>query len=141
MSEKLTAEYEPQFEIDKQGNRIGVPVTDDQTPLIPRGALIGTYTRLEPLDADRHTSDLFTAFAGADHLWIYMPHGPFFAENQNRVTTIHISTRSWISTVGKLWAWPVTYGLIQVLAVLKSVGSRIHHFCKGRESPQRPCFS
>ncbi len=84
MSEKLTAEYEPQFEIDKQGNRIGVPVTDDQTPLIPRGALIGTYTRLEPLDADRHTSDLFTAFAGADHLWIYMPHGPFFAENEYR---------------------------------------------------------
>lgn len=84
MSEKLTAQYEPEFEIDEHGNRIGIPVKNDQTPLVPRGALTGAYTRLEPLDADKHTSDLFTAFVGADHLWTYMPHGPFLTENEYR---------------------------------------------------------
>ncbi len=82
MSEKLVAKYEPQFEIDADGNRIGVPVRNDRTPVVPRGALIGTYARLEPLDVDKHASDLFTAFAGADHLWTYMPHGPFHAESE-----------------------------------------------------------
>jgi RimJ/RimL family protein N-acetyltransferase len=82
MSEKLTAEHEPQFEVDAHGNRIGVPVKNDQTPLVPRGALIGTYARLEPLDVDKHASDLFTAYVGADHLWTYMPHGPFLAESE-----------------------------------------------------------
>lgn len=84
MSDKLTAEYEPQFELDAQGNRIGVPVTNDQTPLVSRGALVGSYALLEPLDADKHASDLFTAFAGADHLWTYMPHGPFALESEYR---------------------------------------------------------
>ena len=84
MNDKLTAEYEPQFEIDAQGNRIGVPVVNDQTPLIPRGSLIGSYALLEPLDVDKHTSDLFDAFAEADHLWTYMPHGPFAAESEYR---------------------------------------------------------
>lgn len=85
MSEKLTAEYEPQFEIDSQGNPVGFSVTNDQTPRLPRGELIGTYARLEPLDADKHVSDLFTAFSGADHLWTYLPHGPFLTENEYRV--------------------------------------------------------
>lgn len=84
MSEKLTAQYEPQFDVDAHGNRIGVPVKNEQTPLVPRGALTGTHAQLEPLDADKHTSDLFTAFVGADHLWTYMPHGPFLTENEYR---------------------------------------------------------
>jgi RimJ/RimL family protein N-acetyltransferase len=84
MSEKLTAQYEPQFDIDAHGNRIGMPVKNDQSPLVPRGALIGTYARLEPLDADKHASDLFDAFVGADDLWTYMPHGPFLTENEYR---------------------------------------------------------
>jgi RimJ/RimL family protein N-acetyltransferase len=84
MNDKLTAEYEPQFEIDSQGNRIGVPVANDQTPVVPRGALIGSYALLEPLDAGKHASDLFAAFVGADHLWTYMPHGPFTSEREYR---------------------------------------------------------
>ncbi len=85
MNDRLTAEYKPQFEIDVQGNRIGVPVANDQTPVAPRGSLIGSYSLLEPLDADKHTSDLFDAFVGADHLWTYMPHGPFASESEYRV--------------------------------------------------------
>lgn len=84
MNDKLTAEYEPQFEIDAQGYRIGVQVTNDRTPPVPRGSLIGSYAVLEPLDADKHTSDLFAAFLGADHLWTYMPHGPFAEESEYR---------------------------------------------------------
>jgi len=32
MSDKLTAEYQPEFELDPQGNRIGLPVLIDQVP-------------------------------------------------------------------------------------------------------------
>ena len=84
MNDKFIAEYAPQFEIDAQGNRIGVPVVNHQVPLVPRGPLIGRYALLEPIDADKHTSDLFEAFDGADHLWTYMPHGPFASESEYR---------------------------------------------------------
>ena len=33
--------------------------------------------RLDRLEADAHAGDLFTAFAGHDGLWDYMPYGPF----------------------------------------------------------------
>jgi len=84
MNNKLTAEYEPQFELDAHGNRIGFPVPIDQVPILPRGELRGTYTLLEPLEADKHSADLFGAFVGADQLWTYMPHGPFARESEYR---------------------------------------------------------
>ena len=37
----------------------------------------GRYARLDLLDADAHAADLFSAFAGHDALWDYMPYGPF----------------------------------------------------------------
>lgn len=39
--------------------------------------LIGRHARLDRLDADAHAADLFSAFAGRDDLWDYMPYGPF----------------------------------------------------------------
>jgi RimJ/RimL family protein N-acetyltransferase len=39
--------------------------------------LIGRHVRLDRLDADAHAADLFSAFAGQDALWDYMPYGPF----------------------------------------------------------------
>lgn len=39
--------------------------------------LEGRYARLDRLDADAHAADLFSAFAGHDALWDYMPYGPF----------------------------------------------------------------
>jgi RimJ/RimL family protein N-acetyltransferase len=39
--------------------------------------LEGRYARLERLDADAHAAALFSAFAGHDALWDYMPYGPF----------------------------------------------------------------
>ena len=84
MSNELNAKYEPQFELDPQDNRIGVPVTNEHVPRVPRGQLRGAYALLEPLDADKHASDLWAAFVGADHLWTYLPHGPFVAESDYR---------------------------------------------------------
>ncbi|MDO9640182.1 MAG: GNAT family protein [Pseudotabrizicola sp.] len=47
-------------------------------PRPPAGlTLEGTHIRLEPLEADDHAADLFTAFSGHDALWDYMPYGPF----------------------------------------------------------------
>ncbi|MFC7398658.1 GNAT family N-acetyltransferase [Chelatococcus sp. GCM10030263] len=42
-----------------------------------RAPLDGRSCRLEPLDAARHGDSLWAAVAGHDHLWDYMPYGPF----------------------------------------------------------------
>lgn len=39
--------------------------------------LEGRHARLVRLDPDAHAADLFSAFAGHDGLWDYMPYGPF----------------------------------------------------------------
>ena len=41
--------------------------------------LTGRYCRLEPLVAEQHAALLFRSFAGHDHVWDYMPYGPFSA--------------------------------------------------------------
>lgn len=47
-------------------------------PHPPAGlTLQGIHVRLDPLEADDHAADLFTAFSGHDALWDYMPYGPF----------------------------------------------------------------
>lgn len=44
----------------------------------------GNYARLEPIDAVRHTPELFAAasHAGGDQSWAYLPCGPFETEEQ-----------------------------------------------------------
>ena len=84
MSEKLTAEYEPQCEFDAHGNPIGILVHGDRVPDLVSREIRGSYAILQPLNADKHTPDLWEAFVGADHLWTYMPHGPFLAESDYR---------------------------------------------------------
>ena len=59
---------------------IGVPLPDWTTrPRPERISLQGRYCRLEALDAGRHASDLYQAYAQApDHRgWTYMVSGPF----------------------------------------------------------------
>jgi RimJ/RimL family protein N-acetyltransferase len=46
----------------------------DRTPIV------GESVTLEPLDASRHASRLYAAIAGADHLWEFLPYGPFDSE-------------------------------------------------------------
>lgn len=58
--------------------QLGDPVTGWAAPPPPGTMpLVGRHIRLEPLDADRHASELFAAFQGHDSLWDYMPYGPF----------------------------------------------------------------
>lgn len=46
-------------------------------PPPPRRALEGQVARLEPLDAAAHAAALHAAYAGHDHVWDYLPYGPF----------------------------------------------------------------
>ena len=69
------------------GQPIGFPVADWQVCEHPRGATMqGKLCRLEPVDLDKHASDLFAAFAkDPDHRnWTYLPYGPFATEEELR---------------------------------------------------------
>lgn len=69
--------FDLEFELDERGDRIGLPVDDVACSRPERAVLEGVVCRLEPLDADRHSEELFQAYRGHDQLWTYMPHGPF----------------------------------------------------------------
>ncbi|MDW4498991.1 GNAT family protein [Sulfitobacter sp. D35] len=60
---------------------LGTPVADWTPPPAPEGVILaGQFARLEPLDAKRHSPDLFRAFDGHDRVWDYLPYGPFMTE-------------------------------------------------------------
>jgi RimJ/RimL family protein N-acetyltransferase len=40
----------------------------------------GRYVRLEPLDADRHSTDLWTAVRGHEEVWTWLSDGPYYSE-------------------------------------------------------------
>lgn len=42
----------------------------------------GTYCQLEKLSAEQHAALLFRAFEGHDHVWDYLPYGPFSSSSQ-----------------------------------------------------------
>ena len=69
------------------GQPIGFPVVDWQAREHPRGATMqGKLCRLEPVDLDKHASDLFAAFAQDQDQrnWTYLPYGPFATEEELR---------------------------------------------------------
>ena len=68
------------------GQPIGFTVADWQPCSHPRGSILqGRLCRLEPIDAERHGSDLFEAFIQDDgRNWTYMPYGPFARESELR---------------------------------------------------------
>jgi RimJ/RimL family protein N-acetyltransferase len=70
------------------GQPIGDPMEDWQPVSRPsRTIMEGQYCRLEPMDIDRHISDLFAAFKldKEDRNWTYLPYGPFESEADLRV--------------------------------------------------------
>lgn len=69
--------YVPTFEEDERGHRVGVPVEDRVVERPVSREMVGTYVRLEPLDAEQHSAGLWGAYQGHDDLWTYMPQGPF----------------------------------------------------------------
>ena len=62
---------------------LGFPVPDWRAPASPQGDVLeGRYARLEPLSAEKHAALLYRAFDGQDHVWDYMPYGPFSSASQ-----------------------------------------------------------
>ena len=52
-------------------------------PVAPTGeTLTGNYAQLELLSAEKHAALLFRSFDGHEHLWDYMPYGPFSSASQ-----------------------------------------------------------
>ncbi len=81
----------PEFTNDL-GQPIGSPLPDWQACEHPRGAIMtGKLCRLEPIDVDKHASDLFAAFSQDQDSgnWTYLPYGPFATEE---------GLRGWISS-------------------------------------------
>ncbi len=66
------------------GERLfGEAVDGWAAPILPQATpLIGEYAILEPLEAARHTSDLFLANRESDLIWDYLPYGPFSTEGE-----------------------------------------------------------
>ncbi|MGH1483789.1 MAG: GNAT family N-acetyltransferase [Geminicoccales bacterium] len=65
------------------GQPIGAALPDWQpVPRPPRSILEGRYCRVEPVDVDRHGTDLFQAYRtdDDDRNWTYLPYGPFASE-------------------------------------------------------------
>ena len=69
------------------GQPIGFPMDHWNGCEHPRGAVMkGRLCRMEPIDAVRHSADLFEAFSldlGQGN-WTYMPYGPFTSESELR---------------------------------------------------------
>lgn len=62
---------------------LGHPVPDWTPPPAPEPmTLTGQYCRLEPLEAEKHAAFLFNAFENQDHLYDYLPAGPFHSAAQ-----------------------------------------------------------
>lgn len=57
---------------------LGTPLPDWRPAAPPHVYLLeGGEVRLERLDPARHGADLHAAWAGHDHLWDWLPYGPF----------------------------------------------------------------
>jgi len=62
---------------------VGNLVPDWTPPAAPFPEVIkGRYAQLELLEAEKHGALLFRAFEGHDHVWDYMPYGPFSSASQ-----------------------------------------------------------
>ena len=92
--------------LNSLGQPIGDPVSEWRPPHLPaRVVLNGRYCVLEPLDAARHTRDLWAAYATADDLrhWTYLINGPFTSLGEYE---------SWVSRA-VLTTDPLFYAVIQ----------------------------
>jgi RimJ/RimL family protein N-acetyltransferase len=69
------------------GQPIGAPLPGwTPRPRPPRTPMEGRFCRLEPIDAARHTDELFAAFAESKDgaIWTYLAYGPFAAKDELR---------------------------------------------------------
>jgi len=68
-----------EYELNPLGQPVGLPVEPHVPPRPPRTALDGERCRLEPLDPERHASDIHAAnLRDVDgRMWTYLAYGPF----------------------------------------------------------------
>ena len=80
---------------DVEAERLGTPVTGWTPPRRPEGAAIsGRYAGLELLRANAHAEALYQAYVGQDHVWDYLPYGPFPALGQYRDWVREVEAKS-----------------------------------------------
>ena len=76
-----------EFEYNERGQPVGLPVPG-WTPraLPPRTPMRGRFCTVEPLDPERHSAQLFAAYADdkEGRLWTYLPRGPYAALDDYR---------------------------------------------------------
>lgn len=61
-----------------QKTPLGAPVENWQPPPAPTGDILtGRYAALAPLNAEEHAALLYRSYVGHDHVWDYLPYGPF----------------------------------------------------------------
>lgn len=69
--------------VETSSKSLGTPVENWVPPQRPDAtALQGNYARLERLTAQGHAALLFNSYVGADHVWDYLPYGPFSSAAQ-----------------------------------------------------------
>lgn len=71
--------------VNEFGQQIGIPVPNWKGSRQPgRKVLQGKYCRVEPISAEKHGSDLFSAYSAADNWkdWTYLFSGPFDTEDE-----------------------------------------------------------
>ena len=65
------------------GPNLGISVPNWTPPPVPDGApLTGQYCELRVLTPQDHAAVLFQSFEGHDHVWDYLPYGPFSSSSQ-----------------------------------------------------------
>ncbi len=80
MGDGVGAVYSGKGELNELGQPIGMALPDwSPASFPPHTRMEGYFCRLDPLDEEAHTRDLFDAFAldREGRNWTYLPHGPF----------------------------------------------------------------
>lgn len=80
MGEGVSAIYSGAHELNELGQPIGRAVPEWSTASFPPHITMeGRFCRLDPLDEEAHTGDLYDAFVldREGRNWTYLPHGPF----------------------------------------------------------------
>lgn len=86
------------------GQAIGEPVTEWNPPARPDSTVLqGRYARLEPLDCDRHSEQLFSANCAdtENRIWTYLPYGPFadLADYQTWIKQVSAQPDPWFYAI------------------------------------------
>ena len=77
--------------------KLGKKITTFVKPSHPKGiSIFGNYVRLEPLNSDKHCTQLFHAneVRGKNKNWDYLPYGPFDTEQSYQKWLQSIQSRN-----------------------------------------------